>query len=411
MNISRITKAIAVARPAQNYKDAENIRDKSIDLYLSPQPTETDYQMAQVATALVLRCFKGKIRVHSSYSNTLLRALLEAEGQKMGAVERLDFSPGESGPWRLAIGHQIPDAISADASGWTARINGVFSEKSPAAPPAITFAIACAVAKLFNHAIFDAHQNAQESWDFCLLRFLSGGHVPIRLDRQINIGRIGLLGAGATGSALGCVLSISDWSGKLEVIDDDIYQEPNLETCVFADIRDVNRPLHKALALAESLKGKKIEAIERRCRVETGAKLLTEQWDAFVCAVDNPETRRILDDTNARILLNAGVGSSKHDLGWVLWTQHGDGGHAKLSSLYQADSEVETAGEDDVPEEFREKCSRISYQGVSLALPFVGLAAGSLLAASLFQHASGKRTPLSFIQLDLFGKQHRMTVR
>jgi hypothetical protein len=311
----------------------------------------------------------------------------------------------------LAIGHHIPGAICADASGWTARINGVFPEKSPAAPPANTFAIACTVAKLFNHAIFDVHQNALESWDFCLLRFLPGGHIPIKLDQKINLGRIGLLGAGAIGSALGYVLSISDWSGILEVIDDDVYQEPNLETCVFADIRDVNRPLHKALALAESLKGKNIKAIERRCKVETGAKLLAERWDAFVCAVDNPETRRILDDTNARILLNAGVGSSKHDLGWVLWTQHGNVGQEKLSSLYQADLGEKTVGEDVVPEEFRKECSRMGYQGVSLALPFVGLAAGSLLAASLFQHANGKRTPLSFIQLDLFGKQQRMTVR
>lgn len=112
----------------------------------------------------------------------------------MGAVERLDFSPGESGLWQLAIGCLIEGAISADASGWTARINGVFPEKSPAAPPAITFAIACAVAKLFNHAIFDAHQNAHESWDFCLLRFLSDAHIPIRLDQKINLGGSGCLG-------------------------------------------------------------------------------------------------------------------------------------------------------------------------------------------------------------------------
>ncbi|HEV2328594.1 MAG TPA: ThiF family adenylyltransferase [Verrucomicrobiae bacterium] len=311
----------------------------------------------------------------------------------------------------MAIGHHVEGMISADASGWTARINGVFSEKSPAAPPAITFAIACAVAKLFNQAIFDAHQNAHESWDFCLLRFLSGVHSPIQMDQKISLGRIGVLGAGAIGSALGCVLSISDWSGAIEVIDYDAYQDPNLETCVFADIQDVNRPLRKALALAEALKGKNLDVHERRCKVEAGAGLLAEPWDAFVCAVDNPETRRILDDANARVLLNAGVGASKHDMGWVLWTQHGQPGQTKLSSLYQADSGMETADAEDVPEEFREECSRMGYQGVSLALPFAGLAAGSLLAASLVQQANGKQTPLSFIQLDLLGKQQRMTVR
>jgi hypothetical protein len=82
-----------------------------------------------------------------------------------------------------------------------------------------------------------------------------------------------------------------------------------------------------------------------------------------------------------------------------------------LSSIYKNNLEGKSTNSGDVPEEFREECSRKSYQGVSLALPFIGLAAGSLLAASLYQNAAGKRTHLTFMQMDLLAKQQRMTIQ
>jgi hypothetical protein len=409
MNISRITKAVAEMRCDQKFGEAEAIRKIDIDLFLPTELCETTRQMVQTATALVLRCFKGQIRIHSSAPDSLMRLTLESEAQKVGVPERLDFSPGETGPWRLALGCQAEGAICADASGWTARINGVFTQRTPAAPPATAFAVACAVAKLFNRAIFRVDEDSLEAWDFCLLRFISTEHVPVSVEQKVNLGRIGLLGAGAIGSAVGYVLSFSKWSGELHVIDFDYFEDPNLETCISADIKSVNRPLRKAVALAKSVNGHGIIASERNCEVKAGEPMLKERWDSFICAVDNPETRRILDQVNTQILINAGLGATKQDAGWVLWTRHGNG-DPTLSSFYE---EVPVGNEghpSEVPEEFREECSRRNYNGVSLALPFISLAAGSLLAATLYQHATSATTKYTWMQIDLLAKQRKMTL-
>ena len=408
MDISRISKAIAEVRGDKKFQDAEDVRNKDIDLLLPAEISDVVRHMAQTATALILRCFTGKLRIHCLDSDPTLRALLKIEAKKMGALNRLDFVSHDMGPWRISLGCRADHAISADVSGWTARINGIFDERKPAAAPAIAFAVACAIAKLFNRAIFGVDRHAFEAWSFCLLRFSTGENTTVDAN-QIDLGRIGMLGAGGIGSAVGYVLSISDWSGKLEIIDFDSFQGPNLETCILADIRDVNRPLRKALALAGAFHGHKIVAIERDCEIKAGTSILQEKWNAFVCGVDNAETRLVLDNVNADILLNAGLGSTKQDVGWVLWTQHGKD-HLKLSSYYQNNS-ADITDSDDVPEEFRAECSRKSYHGVSLALPFVGLVAGSLLATSLYRNAVGLRTKFTSLRIDLFGKQQRITLQ
>lgn len=409
MQISRIGKAVAELLHSQTFQEAEDVRNKNIDLLLPTEISETDRRLAQTVTALALRCFTGIVSIHSTGSDSRLRALLYAEAKKMGSVKRLDFAPHGTGPWRLAVGHPMAEAVSVDASGWTARINSFFTGKMPAAPPAITFAAACGMAKLFNRAIFDNDKHAFETWDFCLARLLTGQTESEYTHGQIELGRVGLLGAGAIGSAAGYVLSISNWSGNLQVIDFDNFEAPNLETCLMADIQDVNRPLRKALSLANAFQGHRIAAIERRCKVKAGDPLLQEKWDAFVCGVDNPETRIILDEVNARILLNAGLGATKRDAGWVLWSRHGQS-ERTLSSMYQ-NSPVQATKPGYVPEEFAEECSRQSYNGVSLALPFVALAGGSLLTAGLYHNAIGARTSTSFVQIDLLRKQQQMTLQ
>lgn len=412
MSISRISKAIAEIRCDRRFQSAESMRDVSVDIIVHDLASHEVRWMAQTAVALALRCFKGRIRIHtpksSSELNPTFRDALVSQAQKVGEPHRLDFTPSEWSLWRLALGCASEGAISADASGWTARINGLFNEKLPAAPPALAFAVACAFAKLFNLAILDARKHASELWDFCLLRFLSGKNHPQEYVKDMPIGRVGLLGAGAIGSAVGYVLSLTQWSGKLDIIDFDHFEGPNLETCIQADCKSVNVPLRKARGLANSFTGHSIIAVERRCEVKAGEPLLFEKWDAFICAADNPETRRLLDNVNTRILINAGLGSTKADVGWVLWTRHCKNDRA-LSEIYQETQEEKNGAAADVPEEFGEECSRLHYHGVSLGLPFAGLAAGSLLAASLYQHSAGVATDAAYLQMDLFAMQQRMT--
>lgn len=410
MNISRISKAIAEVRRVQKFEDAESIRNISIDLFLPEMQSQDVSQMAQTATALALRCFTGKIRIHSRGQSSTLVSLLNTEADKMQASARLDFSPKETGPWRLAFSHEIAGTICVDASGWTARINGVFAERIPAASPAICFAVACVIAKIFNNAIFRINQHYDEAWDFCLLRFSTADVIPIAVHENLNIGKIALLGAGAIGSAIGYVLKMSNWHGELEVIDFDYFEAPNLETCILADIQSVNRPLLKGLSLAQNFSSHGIRASHLNREVKEGDSILNESTDAFVCAVDNTPTRRILDRVNSRILINAGLGGTRRDAAWVLWSQHGRK-HPSLSSIYAENSDDTADQSAYIPEEFADECSRQHYHGVSLALPFVALNAGSLLAAALYQHATSALVDYSMLQMDLFAKQGRLTLK
>lgn len=408
-DISRITKAIVEVGGHTKFNDANEIRRKDIDILLPKSIADADRRMAQTAVALLLRCFnKGVIRIHSPISDPVLRSMLEAEAGKMGTKGRLDFQPTLAGQWCLALGFRQTKTISVDVSGWTARINGSFETRIPPAPPAITFAVACAVAKLFNWAIFENNTQAFEEWDFCLLRLLVGEHKPAPFNGRLDLGKIALLGAGALGSAVAYIFSISEWSGQLDVIDYQHFEGPNLETCIFADIQDVNLPLRKAQAIVNWLAGHKIAVRERQSKVTAGDAILLEKSNVFVSAVDNPETRSILDAVNSDALVNAGIGGTKYDAGVILWTEHGNGYQA-LSSIYRAappENESTTA-----PEEFQDECSRTHYNGVSLALPFAGLVGGSLLVASIYRKAAGVHLKDSFMQIDLLRKQQKITLR
>lgn len=408
MGISRITKSVVEVLGADSFNLATEIRHKDVDFILPDGgPTGVEI-MAQSAAALVLRCFTGRLRVHGGESLEL-RALIQDEARKLNALNRVEFGAGAMGTWMLAFGCRRAGAICGDASGWTARINDVFEERLPSGCAA-TFAAACMVAKLFNLAILGRDRDAFEAWDFSLSSFTSDKAIPLRWQQGVNLGRVGILGAGALGSAVGFVLLRSQAKADVVVIDPQSYDDPNLETCIMADVPAVNGPQKKAMHLAEVLKFGGIEAKAEPQRVEEGNELLRLRWDGFVCGVDNPESRRILDKTNTRVLLNAGLGDSKDDAGFVLWTRHLEGG-AALSELYSPARSgarpAEVKNDGTVPKEFREECTRMAYQGVSLSIPFAALAAGSLLVAGLYHEARGRAPVDNYLQMDLFGKQSR----
>jgi len=412
MSISRVTKAIAEIRRDSKFQCAESVRDVSFDLLVQDTFSREIQCLAQIAVALALRCFKGRIRIHKLNDapdlNHDFRDSIESQAKKFGEEHRLDFAPSERGPWSLALGCTCEGVISVDSSGWTARINGVFRQRLPAAPSALAFAVACAFAKLFNQAILGGGKHVLESWDFCLLRFLSGENPPLGYAENIHIGKVGLLGAGAIGSSVGYILALSQSTGTLNVIDFDYYEEPNLETCLDADRESVNVPLRKASSLVNSFADHSISAIERRCELKAGDPLLSEEWDAFICAVDNSDTRQLLDNVNARVLINGGLGSSKEDAGWILWTRHCKGDRP-LSEIYKKPQEGAVDVTVTIPDEFQDECSRMHYKGVSLSLPFAALATGSLLVASLYQNATKTLADAAYLQMDLFAKQQRMT--
>jgi len=56
-----------------------------------------------------------------------------------------------------------------------------------------------------------------------------------------------------------------------------------------------------------------------------------------------------------------------------------------------------------------DSCSRVAYDGVALAAPFMGLASAALLVAAVAQHALGRPPPSSYLQFDLLELQRQYT--
>lgn len=406
MGISRITKSVVQALGVESFREAEEIRRKDVDFIL-PDGDATGLEIVVVsAAALVLRCFTGRLRVHGA-ETVELQTQIQDEARRLNALGRVEFGSRAAGRWMLAFGCRREGAICGDASGWTARINDTFLQRLPTGC-AGTFAAACMVAKLFNLAILGRDRDAFEAWDFSLSSFTSDKGAPVRRMEDVTLGRIGMLGAGALGSAVGFVLLRSKAKADVVVIDPQSYEGPNLETCVLTDVVAVNGAWKKAVHVAEVLKAGGIAARPELERVKAGSELLKMRWNGFVCGVDNPETRRMLDESNTRVLLNAGLGDSREDAGFVLWTRHVEGG-APLSELYSPARSGTGRGKNDdtIPREFREECTRMLYEGVSLSIPFAALAAGSLLVAGLYHEARGEAPLDNYLQLDLFGKQSR----
>jgi hypothetical protein len=216
---------------------------------------------------------------------------------------------------------------------------------------------------------------------------------------------IRLLGAGAIGSGFTYTLWLSGWNAIVEIIDYDHYDEPNHETTMRIGLTEVRRNRKKAVALAENVKRNGLKTKFQVKRILKGNAILQEPSDAFVCAVDNPETRRILDGANTELLINAGVGGRAEDAGHVVWTRHLPGDPLLSKRYVTADPDNSRSV---VPEEFRkDECSRLIYHDASLAAPFIGLAAGTLLAAACGLHATEQLPKVNYFKIDLLKLQSR----
>src|SRR5438046_3043976 len=103
MDISRITKLVVEVSGGDSYDQAADVRNKDVSFVL-PKSGEVGFQIiALSAVALVLRCFKGRLRFHGPAS-TKLQNCIQEEAAKLNELDRLDFSPASHGRWMLAFG-------------------------------------------------------------------------------------------------------------------------------------------------------------------------------------------------------------------------------------------------------------------------------------------------------------------
>lgn len=410
MSISRIGKMVRELGKLESLGHAAVLRQKDIDLVLAPCSTSTVSAMAATAVELSLRCLNGEIRIHLPPTDlpilpwwkTGLAEHLQGLAANYGAPERIRIvHSGGYGPMRLGLGCRIEGGVSADAAGWTAGINRLLAPRPATAMPAAAFAVAAAFSKLFKAHVLNDSTFFDEEWTLSLADFDvhedSGAVIP---PADFDLGFIGILGAGAIGSALIHVLSLSPWRATVDLIDRQAYDEPNQETTFFIGISEARQRRLKVVALAElaARPGLVLNSIEHE--VIAGSKLLGTRRNAFVSAVDNSPTRRVLDSVNAELLLNAGVGGSREDAGHIALSRHLPGDMA-LSKRYQDAPEIVNTASLTPPAEITDPCSYLAYQDASLAAPFMALAAGALLGASLVHRATGYYPAVNYLKFDL----------
>jgi hypothetical protein len=401
---SRIDKLLREATGAVSLAEAHALRERDVEILIGAGALPA---LVRPATALALRCFSGAVLLRPELgASEAAVASAQLEAASYGVPERVRVGGGSGLAIRVGLSVAPGEAITADASGWEAGVNVSLPVRRAATTPAAAFAAAAAFGKVFARLLGAPAEISAEAWAWSLRTFgptPNNGAAPSTLD----LGRVTLLGAGAIGSSFAYILHLSDWTARLGIIDSDRYDDPNHETTLLISQADAFGQRAKAATLAERAARPGLETTHLRARVGAGHAALAEAPDAFVCAVDNEDTRLELDGCEARTLFNAGVGGTAADAGHVLWTRH-DGADGELAALYGRRAPAVVAANSKVPAEVaQDACSRVLYEGVAMAAPFIGLAAGALLVAGVAQQALAEGTDTNYVKLDLMALQAR----
>lgn len=410
MNVSRLDKFVRERIGAASLGEAHAVRDRDVELRVGARANS---MLVRSAVALALRCFSGSVCV--SVDPTAPTSLVNdavAEALAYGTPHRLVATPStDCRAVRIGLGRTLDRVPFADAAGWTAAVNEVLSSDESPSAPAAAFAVACVFGKVFAGLLGASTEVTEEKWTFAL-RVPSMSTRDTPSSDPFSVGTLVLIGAGAIGAAFLFIVRMSGWTGHLRIVDPQNFDEPNHETTLLISVDDANNRQPKAMTLARltARDGLTTEGVGER--VDNGHQQLSAPCNALVCAVDNPETRCILDDANCGVLLNAGVGGDHFDAGLVIWSRHGHG-DGSLASLYErATFKSPTPTAPPPPSELdSDECSRLAYENVALAAPFMALAAGALLAAGLVNHIEGDRSGANYLQFDILELQRKFSAR
>jgi hypothetical protein len=407
VSVSRLDKFVRERAKTASLAEAHGIRERSIELTFASGASP---HLLRSAVALAVRCFTGAVHLVADDADSDAASVAIEEARTYGAETRVRIGSGGPEPVvRLGLGRAI-DGVFVDAVGPVAYVNTLPTSKGKAWPPAAAFAVACGFGKLFARMLGVDRDICEEPWGYSLLTLTAAAPGDERaVPAELEIGKVVLIGAGAIGSAFAFVLKMCGWRCDLRIVDPQAYDEPNHETTLLISKKDALACLPKAKTLARVVAGGNVTADPLEERVGPAHAVLESRCDVLVCAVDNPDTRRILDSAACDVLLNGAVGGNGLDAGLVLWTRHGQGDPA-LASLYP--DVAETKSNTPPPTEVGgDECSRVAYEGVALAAPFMALASASLLAAACAHRALGALPPPHYLQFDLLELQSKYSER
>jgi hypothetical protein len=419
--LSRTLKYIRELAGTASLSEAGKLQSQPLWIVVGQEAGIRTLPIVRAVTAIAVRTCAGPIEVRIAGDDLFyarVRQTVEIEASDYGCQARVSvkkLEPAEQVANGLGIGIADRQLVSADASGMYAGINLLFKTDWPAPhASAACFAAAAAFAKYFAANVLNRPAAAAERWVFSLetLEVVDVNIIskPTSVE-PAQLGEAHLLGGGAIGSAYSFVANMAADEGRLEIVDKDRYDEPNQETTFFLNRKAAMRRQPKAEALAGYAARAGLELkFQPQMEVIKDDPYLAKACNAFVCAVDNTLTRRLLDATDADVLLNAGLGGTALDGGHILVTWHTQN-TGKLSSLYPESIEQAPDQGANPPSEITDKCSRIDYDSVSLAAPFIALAAGSMLYALCRQSALGLPPDANYFKIDLLGHQSSISRR
>lgn len=411
--ISRVSKFVRELAGSESLNDADLLRQQPFGFLVTTTNNKSLPLLIRPAVALALRCFTGDVylaaaegidaKIAEYYAN--MECALYGTSARLRICSRESL---ESLPLKMTLGPPVEGALSVDATDDMAGVNWSFDAARESSAEAAAFAVASGFAKVFGSTILKKAEHETESWCMSLATFrqVLSGNEPRRSQVPVDLGHVLLVGAGAIGSAFAYILHLSSDQAVLEIVDKDRYDEPNQETTFFLSHQEACRRQPKAQVLAASTRrpGLIVNGLPAEA-VGSDSDTLKIPTQFLVCAVDNAETRRVLDRNSSRWLLNGGLGGTAADAGWVLATRHGRQ-DASLSSLYAHTPPVQ-----DEPPARPVDCSRIAYDQVTFAAPFLSLACGALLVACCRQITAGFVPQENYIKFDLLGKQSRYTLK
>lgn len=412
MGINRVEKLIRELSGLSSLSAAAEVRSQPVVVVIGGRPIERYFDMSDAAICLLLRCFSGEVWLDRGSDGADDRAFVRiaerarVESMGVSGEDRIRIGGGPLEALRIGVGIALRGDVFIDAAGWTSAVNRLVEGPEPPIAAASCLAAALGVAKAFAARALGCSRAADEAWAFSLWSMSPVETVDMGPGRYPeDLRRVALLGAGSIGSAIGYVLKKSNVRAEVLILDDDAYDEDNIDTTLLLERPSAIAGAEKAGALAEAIATERLLTTSRRERVNEGSVVLRERWDLFFCGVDNAETRRELDHVNAACTINAAVGGEKEDAGHLLVSRHGPE-DPRLSSLYPA-SKREEAPASSQPAD----CSTFAYQGATMAAPFVALATAAIAVGQALRIAAGRRDKPRIIKVDVRGFQQMMDVR
>jgi len=415
---SRPQKFVREITGVASLEEAECLRQQPFWIVVHQSALARAQSLVRALVAISVRSCSGEINVRILGAGEFrdgIESVVQHEARGYGCIERLsiaNYSENEKMGPGITIGMRLPNMVAVDASGMYAAVNQVLAPDAP--PPhgaAACFAAATAFAKYFAGTILGKQASVNESWGFSLDTMSVSTPAVLALHKPVKertLGKVHLLGAGAIGSAFCFSVHLSDDAADIDILDREKYDEPNQETTFFLSKSEAVRCPQKAVHLAKISSREGLPVVGRPMReLQAGDPFLEDSCDVFVCAVDNPETRRILDSAHCNVLLNGGLGGTKLDAGHVLVTWH-NASVRGLAELYPDNNTLGSGDSPALPREIKDECSRLEYECVSLAAPFVALSSGALLHAFCRLSAEGRLPDKNYIKLDLLGFQSYM---